>query len=510
MNKSHLKHVSALGILVILVLIPVITYSTATVIAPPNSNTTDDVESSSIVSTSAIDPTPTIKYSPDGKGYLKPIGSNKYLLHVEGSPYEMGYQHGYLLASGVSEMASKTFFYDVISSFLSIDINNPDDTITQILTEPVLTDLLGWLLGEDKIKEIFEDGGSILEILVEIVKLVCQLNLKYVPAEIISEMYGLVDGANAAGSKVSFGDVLLLNMAFDAILSIVYPIITPLLPILEGLGILHMCNAFVAQGGATSDGRTIMGRDFMFSGNIFHKNALLIEQVPTSGNKFVSTSAAGFVGVTAAMNSKGIGIGMDMCPSVDCTPGDYGMGCLLTARYVIQRANELSEAVNIIQNSKRGVSWIYPIGDGRTSQRGGVALEVSAHYCYPRYTDYKKPWWMPQVYSQIENKNDLVTIANHFIRTEINVLSLSYAIKDSIWRYETLTNLALSIYGKIDVTNGKSLIDFLHPPNYGYYGDDTTQPVSSSKSCWDLTNLEIWALYGHYNDPWAHYSISAA
>jgi hypothetical protein len=316
------------------------------------------------------------------------------------------------------------------------------------------------------IEQIFNDlDQSITDLLLALVLMIAKNNLKYVPQALIEEMRGVADGATAAGYPTSFDNVLILNMAFDAILSIVYPIITPLLPILEALGIFHMCNAFVAHGSATSNGDTIMGRDFMFNAAVFSEVALLIEQDPDSGNKFVSTTAPGFVGVTAAMNEKGLGIGMDMCPSVDCTPAEFGMGCLLTARYVIQNADELSEAVNIIKNSKRGVSWIYPIGDGRGSEVGGCALEVSAHYCYPRYSDYKKPWWLLNIYPQIETKKDLVVIANHFIRSEINILSLSYAVEDSRWRYEVLVDLALDMYGNINHLSGRELIDFLHPPN---------------------------------------------
>ncbi|MFX1392054.1 MAG: C45 family autoproteolytic acyltransferase/hydrolase [Promethearchaeota archaeon] len=504
MNKKYIRYIGVIGILIILVMPPLIMYLPMATVSVSNESSSSSLDSP-IIKIPSEQTTSSIVFSPDGKGYLKEIGNNKYLLHVEGSPYEMGYQHGYLCAEGASRMASEEFFVKVVLGFLGFD---GDGLLSSIIDVEDIKDTLGWLIPEDWIEQIYiELDQSITDLLLVLVLWIVQKNLKYVPQALIEEMQGLADGATDAGYATSFNNVLLLNMAFDAILSIVYPIITPLLLTLEGLGIFHMCNAFVAHGTATTNGNTIMGRDFMFNGAVFSEVALLIEQDPDDGNKFVSTTAPGFVGVTAAMNEKGIGIGMDMCPSVDCTPADFGMGCLLTARYVVQNADELSEAVNIIKTSKRGVSWIYPIGDGRGSEVGGVALEVSAHHCYPRYSNYKKPWWMPNIYSQIENKVDLVVITNHFIRTEINILSLSYAVEDSRWRYEVLVDLALDIYGDINHLSGRELIDFLHPPNYNYYGSDATQPVGASKSCWDLTTLEVYALYGNYNDPWAYHQL---
>ena len=505
MKKTYIRNTSMIGLFSILVIATLISFNTAAATVPKSSGSSGGIEITSGTKTITI--STGIEYSPDGKGYLEEIGPDKYLLHVEGSPYEMGYQHGYLAAEGTSRMASEEFFLKVVLGFLGLD---GDGLLSALIDVEDVKNALGWLIDPEVIEQIFNDvDQSITELLLQVVLLICQNNVNHVPQEFLEEMQGVADGATDAGYETLFENVLILNMAFDAILSIVYPIITPLLPILEALGI-HMCNAFVANGRATTDGRTIMGRDFMFNGAVFHEYALLIEQEPDNGNKFVSTTAPGFVGATAAMNEKGIGIGIDMVPAVDCKPGDFGMGGLLTVRNVIQNADELSEAVNIIKNSKRGVSWIYPIGDGIGFQKGGVAVEVSAHHCYTRYSNYKKPWylfWLPSE-PQIEKKNDLVVITNHFIRPEIHNLALSVAVEDSKWRYETLVDLCLDAYGDIDTAKGKELIDFLHPPNYDYYGNDVTQRVDASITCWDLTNLEVNALYGHYDDPWAHYELN--
>jgi len=404
----------------------------------------------------------------DPRGYIADLGNGKYLMHLEGSPYEMGYQHGCLKGAEVQSM-TKEFVKSVLAGY---DI--PEDLIPGLLK-----------LGKE----------------------VAKGNEKYVPSEFREEIRGIADGARDAGYDVDYDDVLLLNMGFDVILSIAYPIATPIVAWQDKKGVA--CDGFVAMDDATSDGRVLMGRSFMFNPEVFHEVALLIEQYPDRGHRFVSVSAPGFVGVTAAMSSAGIAIGMDMVPAMDTKPFVSGMGCLLTARQVVQYADELSDAVNMVKGSKRGVPWLYIVGDGKGREKGGAVLEVSADKFAVRYMDYRYPEWAESLDfpKQIEDKDDLVVVANHYIVPEM-YSTISYAVKDSLWRYETLTGLILDSYGSIDVEKGKELIDYLHPPNYGYYGEDENVPVAATRTLFDLSNLELWSLYGMYTDPWAHWELT--
>jgi len=421
-------------------------------------------------------------YSPDGVGYLAVSPEGKKLLHVEGSPYEMGYQHGYLCAEGVYHMASVEFWGGLLIHMLELDV-----TVEQLVA------LIG---GEDGV-----------QFLVDLLYLPVNKAVRDgdVPEEFIEEVEGIVDGANDAGYPVEYKSVMMNNMAFDAILGLGYPIVAPLIPLaIPFMQVPHACNAFVATGGATVDGRTLMGRDFMFANGAYYKYGLMIEYVPDSGNRLVSVMAPSFVGTAAGMNDKGIGIGIDMVPSANCNENRLGMGGLLINRYVLQYANELSEGVAILTKKRLGVSWLFPIADGLGEQTGGATVEVSANMKRVRFDDYIQPSWSKSfgIPSQIEAKEDLIVTTNHYLNPYM-YLTLGGAIPDSTWRYETLTDLCLEKYGEIDNDTARVLIDFLHPPNYGYYGDDTDQPVESSISMFDLTNLEASSLYGLYSDPWA-------
>lgn len=426
-------------------------------LAATNTTETDQAQIADLLDNSYLDANPD---------------TGKRLLHLEGGPYQIGFQQGWWLANGVYRMTHE-FIVDVLESFgLS---------------------------------------GSSFDALKPLLIATCHANEPSVPLEYRMEMLGIADGATANGYDVSYDDVMLINMGFDVLLSVAYPLATPLIALEEGGYTLPLdCDGFVAYGNATGNQGVLMGRDFMFTPKVFSEEALLVEYFPTSGSPFVSVTAPGFVGVISAMNASGIAIGMDMVPEIKTKPLASGMGCLLIARKAIQYSEDLDDAINTIKYTHRGVSWLYIIGDGGGASIGGAVVEASPDLVRVRYTDYKYTGHiLPERYfpRQIENKDDLVVVANHYIIPEMIIVSGSYAIKDSLWRYETLTGLLLDKYGNIDVTNGRELVDYLHPPAYGYYGDDTSQPVGDSRTLYDLTNLRLWTLYGNYNDDWVYYDL---
>ncbi|QEE18013.2 C45 family autoproteolytic acyltransferase/hydrolase [Promethearchaeum syntrophicum] len=451
-----------------------------------------------------------IAYSPDGKGYIEELSSGKQLIHMEGSPYEMGYQQGYLDPISVERLASVDWFKNVVLNLLEAEDWILLFIMKKVLNYNRLMSEVGSVVDEPTIAAVAAQSTDNLDMLLDKLFILCHelvaYNSIYVPQEFLDEIQGVADGATDAGHPVSYEEVLLLNMGMDALLALAYPVVEPYLFWMDLFSFLS-CSGYVAQGAATTDGHTIMGRHWQFTSYVTHEEMILMEYCPDSGNQFLSTSCAGFVGVTSAMNDQGLGIGNDMVPAQDCNPANFGMGTLLTARYVMQYTNQLSEAINFITTHTRGCSWIYGIGDGRNGETGGVALETSTNYYRVRDMTYTRPWWAIFSFNTIEKKSDLVTYTNHYIYYRMNDLADSTAIDDSVDRYTWLTNLALDMYGTLDLDSGSVLIDYLHPPNYGYYGSDLTQPVGCAVTCWDLTTLEAKALFGYYNDDWVYRSL---
>jgi hypothetical protein len=398
-----------------------------------------------------------------GKCYLKDLGNGKRLLHLEGSAYDRGYAMGYLLPNEVRRITSMEYIRAII-----------DD-----MTEGSLSAIYG----------TWQE-----EFMMDIIKLLTDVQLGAVPAEYVTEMKGVVAGVNDAtpdAVKLEFNDVLLLNMGSDVIYSILYEI--------DLLQSLSSCNGFVVTGNATADGRTLMGRHFMYPPAVFNETALVIEYKPNCGHPFVSIGAPGFVGVTSAMNSRGIAIGTEVLYSGDACYAKAGMGTLLLMRKAIQYCGSLDAVVETIQKATRGVPWMYVVGDGRGK---GAIIESTTNHFAVRYLDSVYP-------DQIEEKDDVVATTNHAIVPEIAATHLPSAFASSHRRYTEMTNLILENYGAIDVAKGREIIDFLHPGGaYNwYYGTDPDQPVACSVSLYDLSAKEVWTLFGKYSDQWVHYKL---
>jgi len=99
------------------------------------------------------------------------------ILHVKGSPYEMGYQHGYLLADKIALMINRTLL--ATSAYVATQTNSDLKRAQEML----------WI------------GQKAAE--------------PFVPEEFKDEMKGIADGAKDAGVKVTFEQILLWNTNYD-------------------------------------------------------------------------------------------------------------------------------------------------------------------------------------------------------------------------------------------------------------------------------------------------------
>jgi hypothetical protein len=65
-------------------------------------------------------------------------------------------------------------------------------------------------------------------------------------------------------------------------------------------------------------------------------------------------------------------MGVDMGCSILCDFKRPGLNSLLMVRHCIQGSSSADQAVDLIANARRGVSWLYPIADGRNNRAAFV------------------------------------------------------------------------------------------------------------------------------------------
>lgn len=268
----------------------------------------------------------------------------KKVYYLEGDHYQMGYMLGLLAEPDIERMATD-FADSIVISFI-----NGDKTSRHPILEKILGELI--LLIVNEISKKMNPG---------------------LPDEFTQEMNGILAGCKKANpkTKVTTDRLMVLNIGIDILLSIIYTgdILLEKLPDIKPgeFKIPIMCNAF-ALFGAAAKGNHYMGRDFMFpTAGVFQDTACMIIYNPigiASEVPHISMTAPGMIGSIAAININGIGVGVDMSPSGNCTPHSVGLNSLPMLRYTIQNAKSAQHGVDLMQNSIRGVSWDYVIADG--------------------------------------------------------------------------------------------------------------------------------------------------
>jgi len=134
---------------------------------------------------------------------------------------------------------------------------------------------------------------------------------------------------------------------------------------------LFHCSGFALFGDATVGGKMYHGRvlDYL-KGVGLEQNALVIVSQPEQGNAWVNVSYAGFVGSVTAMNEKHISIG-EMGGRGEGNWDGKPMAQLV--REVMEKANTLDEAVEIMRKGPRTCEYYYVIADAKSKRAVGIA-----------------------------------------------------------------------------------------------------------------------------------------
>ncbi len=323
----------------------------------------------------------------------------KRLYYLQGSNFEMGYLLGLMAEKDVARMTGDY-------------VNN------------VVFDFAG-----DKQKHMFL--GTLLSDLIYRLAVFARAR---VPKEMTAELYGIYAGCLTADPKttVIMRDLFVLNYGVDVVCSFIYARAEVILRFF-GVNVRQWknpasCNGFIATGEAAGGG-TFMGRDFMFpTCNVFGDTSAPILYFPdgrlspkdgpsrtlegvltgspyrlasregkegpwasgptahtgTPGRPPISNAplpclvfaSPGMVGAVTAMNFHGVAMGVDMANGRNCKWRKIGINSLLMVRHTVQWSKSAKEAVANMRSTRRGVTWIYLIGDGGNGT--GVVVEAGA------------------------------------------------------------------------------------------------------------------------------------
>jgi hypothetical protein len=283
-----------------------------------------------------------------GAGYCYPQ-AGWIVLHIEGEPYQRGYQHGRLLAPRIAE------FVEALAAYRSSKA--PGDA---------------W-------RDLRLVANAVF--------------LRKIDAEYLEEMKGIADGAAAAGAKfqgrpLDLLDVVTLNADIET--AFLDEALDATATGLEGKKFREPaegtakppreshCSAFAATGAATADGQVVIGHITMW--NLYHAHfyKVWLDIKPSRGNRVVMQTYPGGLmsGLDYYMNDRG----MVVCETTIAQTGFDPKGIPLVDRIrrALQYADSIDRAVAILREGNNGLysnEWL--LADVKT---GEVAMfELGTH-----------------------------------------------------------------------------------------------------------------------------------
>ncbi len=300
----------------------------------------------------------------------------KRAYYVEGDHFTMGRLLGMMAEPAIARMAAD-FPLKVLDSFVHPEVSKPERTaILKDLEKFVLSIVGTWLEDLKKpIPEIFHQ-----------------------------EIDGMYLGCCEANSRTSVTVETLwrLNLGTDTILAHLFAgkfferVTSP-----KNLRVPLHCNSYVAPGDRN---RWFFGRDFIFpTGGVYQDVACMVVYRPDSGGEhapfgYVSQTAPGIIGSVAAVNSRGVAIGLNMTASRLCDPKQAGFSGLLLNRYCMEYAESAVAAKDMVIEAPRSVAWLYPIADASGKAfivEAGAQLGKNKPFPYldyiPRYYKRRLP-----------------------------------------------------------------------------------------------------------------------
>jgi len=259
------------------------------------------------------------------KAYRFQQGGWTYV-HLEGSPTDVGYQHGYLLAPEIQDAFEAIKLFDTHQSQHDWEFFRT--------------------IGREKL-------------------------WPHIDAEYQQELQGIADGLKARGVDLNVWDIVALN-AFEEVPDYYLPWLakqnkTAANPKLKAPG---NCSAFIATGSMTKDHQIVIAHNNWTSYLAGERWVIIFDIQPEHGNRILMD---GFPGVIASDDDFGVNSAGIMITETTITQFEgwdpNGKPEFMRARKAMQYANSIDDYVRIIREGNNGGyanDWL--IGDRKTGE----------------------------------------------------------------------------------------------------------------------------------------------
>ncbi|MBZ5563162.1 MAG: peptidase C45 [Acidobacteriia bacterium] len=262
--------------------------------------------------------------------FRRPAQNGWTFVHLEGTPAEIGFQHGYLLAPEIADARK------VIALELAHDTKKD------------------W--------SFFRDAAQ-------------QMMWPHIPAEYRAELQGIADGLAARGIALDVWDVVALNAQPEwGYYSAEYDREHGIAPAPQSVP--ERCSAFVATGSYTKDGKIVIAHNNWSSYLEGERWTIIFDIAPQRGYRILMDGFPGFIhsGDDFGINSSGIMI-TETTISAFHGYDPNGIPEFVRARQAMQHADSIDDFARIMKEGNNGGyanDWL--VADRKTNEIASLEL----------------------------------------------------------------------------------------------------------------------------------------
>lgn len=296
-----------------------------------------------------------------GPAYRYPEGGWIYV-HIEGEPYERGYQHGHLLAHE-------------IETYLERCASELDSSSTK----------QAWEWGRTTSNALFLRGFD---------------------QEILQEMRGIADGAADAGAKWNGRKVDLVDIVVANTITELGELRWAMPMTQTGLEGLHLekpsysherlpvtarCSAFCATGKATRDGRMVIAHITMWPLTLAEQTNIMLDVQPRSGHRVLMQSYPGGIQSGTDWYQNDVGVVLTETTIRQSPFNINGLPVAFRARKAIQYGDNIDKVVEYLGTKNNGLytnEWL--IADAQNNE---IAMYELGTYKTRLYRSSKNDWF---------------------------------------------------------------------------------------------------------------------
>ena len=384
------------------------------------------------------------------------------VVHVYGSPYDMGYAQGQLVGDKIRQFVHGTFAYIKESAIDPTKFPHVPTAMKKMILDKGINAALEWNAG---------------------------VTAEFTPQSYFDELKGIADAVEGVEYQ------LLLNLQM-------FPEITK-----------ASCSFFGSWGAASADGVTYHMRslDYDTSGTfpafpqvtVYHPEGPSDSKAGQAQNVFASVGWPASIGTLTGMNDKQMSIneiGVSFADDsfeqgTDDTPPEKvkGKPWMFVVRDILQHTNSLDEGVQSVEDADRTCNLIVGVGDGKKGAEMVKGIQYSGYVANPYWDVNQLPvneTWHPKIDNMVYNGMDwdcpgYTQKLGEYLQKYHGNLEANNVIGNILPSVQT-GDLHIALY---DLTNSYMWLSFARRPE----GADETEPQMAYDR--QFTKLDMKAVF---------------